>query len=467
MLSTIRHRLLMDRSVSLAVAARVWQFLAGGVSLYLVAKFFSPELQGFYYAFASLIGSQLFFDLGLGAVLTLVASHEWGRTQEPDPTLALIARQRLGELVRHARRWYVACGVAYAAVVMAGGLWFFAGEGDGIIVWQWPWCCAVLLSSLNFSLIPSLAVLEGCNYMVAIQGCRLLSGLLGSLAVWTCIVSGGGLWAIVASCGVRLIVEGFVVAVQFRGFFREVTGAVSPTEPRLSWKQELLPLQWRVAVQNLFGYLALQAYTPIIFKFHGPVQGGRMGMTWSAVTTIQLAASAWLQTRVPQLGRLLSERATHSARALFGRVLRVSIGMYVAASVSFLALIAVLQRVAPDIAARVLELPTIGLFCLGMGLALVANALGTYVRLHKIDPFLRLGVGSSIVIGVLVWWLGATFGAPGAAWAHLLVTGLLILPATYWIYRRVAGAAAIAEHTSRSVETSPAVTPQDVNSDRT
>gem|GEM_PF-283381 len=446
--------LMVDRGVAFASAARLWQFGAGVVSLYFVACFFSPELQGFYYAFASLLSSQMFFDLGLGSVLTLVASHEWGNARRPGGPDSDLARRRLGELARHARRWYRWCALLFAGVLLPSGLVFFATESPVAFDWRGPWVAGVAVSAVNFLLIPSFAILEGCNRVAAVQCCRLASGVLGSLVVWTCVATGCGLWTIVASCAVRLAVESAVVVAGHASFFRSFDRSVLPNEPSLSWRRELLPLQWRIAAQNLVGYVAQQALGPIVFKYHGATLGGRMGMTWSAVTAIQSAAAAWIHTRVPQWGRLISEGGTVAARSLLRRALGVALAVHAAGGLALLALIAALQSHWPALGDRLLPPGTAVLLVAGACASLAAYGLGVFVRLHKIDPFLRQSVTCHALTGLLVWQLGAAFGPVGTAWGHLGVAVLVTLPWTWLIYRETVALARSAIMASSSNENS-------------
>lgn len=429
--------MLIDRSVALALALRVWQFLAGGLSLWVVSQFFTPELQGFYYTFSGLLSIQTFFDLGLTGILTFVASHEWAAARDETQEAHLMARQRLGELVIRTRRWYGMCAVAFAGTAALVGAWFFSGADAENVEWLFPWLSAVVLASLSLWLAPSIGILEGCNYVATVNAYRLAQAVFGNMAVWCVILLGGGLWAVAVSAAVRLGVEGVLVLHRFAPFWASLLSARDERAAApFSWKRELLPLQWRIAVQSIAAWFALQAYTPIIFKYHGAVVGGQMGMTWTAITTIQLAAYAWTQTRIPEMGRLISEGRAEESRRFLRRLMAATLSVYVLASSAFLLLILLLGQYVPAIASRVLDPFTVLLFEIGMGLTLVVYVLGVYVRAHKTDPFLRIGVSTSLLMGLLVWWLGAEIGPRGAALAHIGVTGLLLLPACVVIFRR-------------------------------
>ena len=317
-----------------------------------MARYLSPDTQGFYYTFASLLAIQTIFDLGLTGVLTYFASHEWGAAGNAESEEAVVARIRLGELLIRSRRWYFYCTVAFAGIAFVVGCWLFRSADAPDVNWLVPWALAVAVSSFSLLLTPSIAILEGCNFVAEVNAYRFAQAVVGNVIVWSTILLGGDLWAVVASSAIRLGFESLLVLHRFRPFFASILSAAATGRSQLAWREELLPLQWRIAIQSIAGYFALQLYTPIIFKYHGPVLGGQMGMTWSAITTLQLAAYAWIQARIPQIGRLLSERRFAESKKFFWRVFFVSLGVYVSGSVAFLLLIVLLSDFWPELAAR-------------------------------------------------------------------------------------------------------------------
>jgi len=62
-LRRLREKAGLDRAVVLTLFTRAWQAIAGAISLLLIAKFFPPETQGFYYTFLSLLDLQIFIEL--------------------------------------------------------------------------------------------------------------------------------------------------------------------------------------------------------------------------------------------------------------------------------------------------------------------------------------------------------------------------------------------------------------------
>ena len=165
------NRLEVDRAVFYAIAARGWQFFAGPVTIVLIAKYFSPPVQGYYYTFWSLIALQMFFDLSFYVVIVNVASHEWQKLRLDcdkriigDPA----ALSRLVSLGRLTVLWYTVAGLLFAGGVGVGGLAFFAAAKEQAPGWQSPWLVLVALSGVVLATTPLLGILEGCNQVVAV-----------------------------------------------------------------------------------------------------------------------------------------------------------------------------------------------------------------------------------------------------------------------------------------------------------
>ena len=73
------NRMEVDRAVFYAISARGWQLLAGPVTMLLITLHFTPDVQGYFYLFASLMALQTFVELGLQTIIINVSSHEWSR----------------------------------------------------------------------------------------------------------------------------------------------------------------------------------------------------------------------------------------------------------------------------------------------------------------------------------------------------------------------------------------------------
>lgn len=437
------NRLEVDRAVFYAVAGRAWQLLAGPVSMVLIAFTFTAEVQGYYYTFASLLALQSFVELGLHVVLINLASHEWARLdlRQSVPSGDAVALARLGNLARQAVRWYGLAAVIFMIGAGAFGAFFFSRSGDASVSWRLPWFAAVVLSGLSLWFLPRIALLEGCNQVVTVNRMRVVQGVTATLAVWAAILAGAQLWAVVVMLGVKLGWEAWLVLFHYRPFFLALAEAASG--PHMDWRLEVWPLQWRMSVQAVFGYFGYSLLTPVMMWYHDAATAGRMGMTWTVLTSLQAAALAWVQTRTPRFGMMASLRQFAELDRIFLRLTTLSLGIVALAVTAFWVAVVWLNALAdyyaealPVRASQVVSrladrllppLPT-ALLALTIILLHVPHCQSIYIRAHKVDPFLWLSSTTSVLIGLLVWQLGSRFGPTGATAGYLGVTILATVP---------------------------------------
>jgi len=428
----------VDQAVFFAVSARGWQFLAGPVTMLLIAVYFTPELQGYYYTFWSLLALQLFFDLAFGVVVLNVASHEWAKLRldergaiAGDPA----SLSRLVSLGRLIFRWYAAASGLFMVGVGAGGILFFRQQPDQAVDWTQPWLWLVVVSGLLLWSSPFLAILEGCNQMATVNRFRVVQAVTGNLVVWVCIPLGANLWTTVAAAGVRLFWELFLVCVRYRRFFRPFWSR--PAGPLMDWRGEIWPMQWRLAVHGVVGYFSGFLFTPVMCHYHGLAVAGQMGMTWQVLTALQAAALAWVQTRSPRFGMLIAQREFGELDRIFTRLSAISVAVLAAGGTAFWCVDYLLHVFVPRLAERLLPpLPT-ALFVVAVVLYQLPQCQTFYIRAHKRDPLLLVSIVSSTAIGLLVWLLGSSrLGPLGAAGGYLAVVAVFTVPSWTIIWSR-------------------------------
>lgn len=420
----------VDRAVFYAILLRLWQLAAGAGTIVLMTQFFSPETQGYYYTFASLVALQTFFELGLNIVVINVCSHEWAQL-ELDETGAVRgearARWRLISLGRMLFRWYGAASVLFTVIAGGVGVCFLNAQPDVGVDWHAPWLVLAIASGLLLWTLPFNAMLEGCNQVATVNQFRLIQAIAANAAVWTVMILGGGLWAAVAATTARLICDLYLLLIRYRRFFAPFWRPAG--QQGISWKEEIWPLQWRLAIGGICSYFAFFLLTPVMISYHGAVVAGQMGMTWTVVTAIQAAANAWVQTRAPRFGMLIKARDYLQLDRVFRRVTLLAVAAMILAGGTFWLLLGGLNVLEYRVAGRLLEpLPT-GVLLLAALVQLLAASLVYYVRAHKQEPFLAASVVSNCLVGLMIWRLGSWYGPLGAAVGLLAVSALFTLPA--------------------------------------
>lgn len=431
----------IDRAVFFTLLARVWTVGAGVLTIVFVTRFLSPELQGYYYTFNSLIALQVFAELGLNFAIIQFASHEMAHLSwAPEGTVSGSpeAKRRLQSLMHFAISWFSVAALLMVVVLLPVGIRFFGSvstKGGAVPGVDAAWALLVIFTAVNLIVIAAAAVLEGCGKVAHVAVLRLWQSVFSIAAVWIVLSQGGHLYALVANSLMMTLVGSVWLWSKYRAFFKDLIYHSTPL-PGMNWRREIWPFQWRIALSWMSGYLIFQLFNPILFATHGPVVAGQMGMSLQIIGAMNGAAMAWITTKAPTFGRLVATGQTKALDALFARGLAQSFGFLLLVVVSVWLFLLYLSTTASPYAARVLSPP---LFFL-LGLVCLANhvvfAQAAYLRAHKQEPFMVLSVLNGIVTAILVILLVPPFAAAGAVYSYTATAVLIGLGGGTIVYFR-------------------------------
>ena len=442
-LNTLRHRvqhlLAIDRAVFFSIIGKIWNTGAGLVLAFLIAVFFSPEMQGYYYTFNSLLAFQIFAELGLGTVLTYYASHEWAKLEFDSHgrvTGDADALSRLTSLGRFALRWYLAAGAALTLILALGGPLFFATDGNPAFPWRAPWIVLCVVAGLNICVVPIWALLEGCNQVANVYTFRVIQYVASSVAAWVGIYLGAGLWvaSIVGVAGLLAMVV--TVGRRYAGFIRTIL--LGPSKgPRLRWRVDVLPMQWRIALSWISGYFTFSLFTPVLFHYQGSLVAGQMGMTWVFVSALTAVTSSWIAPKAPYFGILIAQQRYAELDRAFWQITTIVAAVTAVGALVIWTLVYALNQLHHPFATRLLPPAATGYFLLGTILASVSVPMATYLRAHKQEPLLMLSVISGFLTGITVVIMGKHHSAEGVAIGYFVVmVALTPFLALIWYRRR-------------------------------
>lgn len=427
-LRQLLHSAEVDRAVFFALLTRAWQVAAAPVTILLIAHHFTPEVQGFYYTFASLLALQSFVELGFYIVIINVASHEWSRLRINQCGLIEGDQDALSRLVSLGRlifKWYAAASIFFIIIVSIVGYIFFSQSSYSGVQWQGPWLSVVALTGLLLWTLPFNSLLEGCNQVAAINLFRFIQVIFGSLMLWLALSLNWGLWAAVAMASARLMCDMYLLLVHYRRFFRPFFNC--PAGARMSWKTEIWPMQWRLGLSGMVNYFAFSLFNPVMFYYHGAAVAGRMGMTWQIVGALITVGMAWVTTKVPRFGILIAQKDYKTLDRFWLRTSLISLSVVSAGALVLWIIVYGLNMFHFTLAQRLLSPLPAGVFLLSCILMQISQCQTAYLRAHKQEPIVVMSVTSSLLIGLLVWLLGSRFGAIGAAWGYLGVMGVGVI----------------------------------------
>lgn len=440
LVKNLLHKMEVDRAVFFGVLSKMWGIVAGPVTAILIVLKFSPELQGYYYTFVTLLALQVFVELGLGTVIIQFASHEWSKLNLDKYGNIIGDSEALSKLVSLARmflKWYIVGGVIVAFGLGLGGYIFFSKSPNPNINWMYPWLTLCLLTGVNICLVPMWSLLEGCNQVAKLYAYRFFQSLFSNSSIWIAILLGAKLWTASLSCIAILVCAAVFIRYKYWVFFKTLL-FLKPINSRIEWHKDIFPMQWRIAISWVSGYFVFSLFTPVLFKFHGPVIAGQMGITWSLVGIITTISGAWLAPKVPKFGMFIAVKSYNKLDQLFSKITKII--LVVSVSIGFLIwfFVFLLYSSNNKFAERFLPpLPT-GIFLLAQIIIAVSLPASSYLRAHKKEPLLFLSVMSGLLIGISTCILGKYYSAIGMAIGYLLIN-IIIIPFVFvvWYYCKI------------------------------
>jgi hypothetical protein len=442
---TLRHKLLhwigLDRAIAFTVLGRTVQGLGSVVSVLLIVHFLTAAEQGYYYALWSLVALQSIFELGFSFVILQVAAHEKAHLEfHTDGSITGIesAHFRLASLLQRAVRWYTSAAVVMGIALLIGGMRFFAlhqQPGDPA-VWLNPLSVTVFACALTFSFGPVLSFLEGCGQVTSVARMRFFHSTVSVALSWTAMLSHHGLYA----PAMVLLGQGLVASVLLYSRRSLLLPLLRlPVSNRgISWKREVWPFQWKIAVSWLCDYFIFQLFTPVLFAFRGPVEAGRMGLSMNVVTQMSAMMLAWMTTKAAPFGSLIAKRETDQLDKLFFRALRQSFSLFTAGALIVLAGVLVAPYILPKLSQRIETWPVFLLLLLTALSSHIVQSEAIYLRAHKCEPFLIQSILIATATGASVVILAKVSGALGVSTAYFAVLGVagLISATTIFLTKR-------------------------------
>jgi len=436
-LKKLLKRLEVDRAVFFGLLTRIWQMLAVPVAALLIASQFTPELQGYYYTFESLVRLQVLVELGLGTVIIQFASHEWSKLGL-DKTGQIVgdkdALSRLVSLAHVAVRWYLVGAILLILGLGVGGYMFFPKPSGNAINWVAPWFLLCLLTGVTICLLPIWSLLEGCNQVSNVYFYRFMQSLCTYSSLWLAILLGAKLWTASIYSAVGLVCAFIYLLKKYKLFLKTLLFS-HETGPTIGWRSEIWPMQWRIAISWASGYFIYWLFTPILFHYHGPVVAGQMGMTWAMIGGLSAVVSSWILPKAPHFGILIANKEYQELDKLCWRLTKITLGVACLGALVIWSIVFALYTFGHPLALRLLPpLPT-GFFLLATISLVALIPMSVYLRAHKKEPLVFISVISAIFVAASNLVLGKYYSATGMATGYLLIN-LIMVPVVIVIWRR-------------------------------
>lgn len=434
----IRGFLGIDLSIFYTILARVLQAGGGLVIIGLISFFLTKEEQGYYYTFGSLLAIQVFFELGLTSIITQYVAHEavhirWVSASElagPPESLS-----RLASILSLCFTVFSIFSILLFGVLLVGGFYFFSTYNVSSITvhWQLPWVIISLSTALLLIVNPLLAFLEGLGQVKEVAQLRLKQQLLSLITVISILSIKGGLYAqSIAGLSSFLLLSGSIIFSSRKQLLLTIRQQAGPW--KISYRKEIFPYQYKIALSWISGYLIFQLFNPILFATQGAVAAGQMGMTLAALNGVAAVSMSWINTKITLFSSLIAQKNYIDLDVIFEKSLRQLVTVSAILLIIFIFLIETLQLFNSPLRERFLPLLPLTLLCISTFINQFVFSWATYLRCHKQEPFLVISLINGVLSAMSSFVLGRYFGIIGLVFGYTALNTMIGGLGGYYIF---------------------------------
>ncbi|WP_159874901.1 hypothetical protein [Aquitalea denitrificans] len=427
----------IDSAIMYTIMTRVWTNAAGLITIYLISTKLSNTEQGFYYTFSSILAMQIFFELGFSNVLSQFASHEMAKLSWRDGKLSgdKPSVRRLKYLFKLAIRWYLICSIAMLTGLLIFGYSFFNSQlRDPSINWQLPWIFLVIAASGNLFISPLISLFEGSGFLAQIAKFKFIQSITSNSISWILLSLGTKLFISAAAATVILLTSTFWLYNNFRHFIFDVLHE-KHSEEAISWKNDIWPMQWKIALSWLSGYFIFQIFTPIAFKYHGPVIAGQVGMSLTITSALSVFAMAWINTKTPLFCQCIANNDNALLEYYFQKSFKQSIGILLASVAILNGGILFINYNNLAIASRILPPFQFSMLTVTVIANHIIFSQATFIRAHKKELYLGHAILLAILIGSICYYLGRYQTVSDMLSSYTIIMIAIGVPYSTFIYR--------------------------------
>jgi hypothetical protein len=426
----------LDFHVLVTLLFRGWAVVAGGATVCLLPLWLSPTQQGYYFTFASVLALQIFFELGLNQIVMQLVSHEVahltetadGRLSGQDSHLG-----RLSSLARLIGRWYGLAAILFAVIGGIAGAVFFSQKGtEPMSMWLGVWVVLVGATAVNLWLSPGLAVMEGCGKVGQVARLRLAQSVLGYTTLWSTLLSGAGFWAVTAVPVVSAVCTGYWLKAH-GNTLRWLSGRAVDIKNKLSWRKDVLPLQWRIALSWMSGYLIFNLFTPVVFSSQGAVEAGRLGMALTVFSAISTIGMSWVNAKAPNFTMHIARGERRELNILFKALFLRSTIVIALISACVVFMVWYLNNLGLQQIRRISSPSVLAVLAVVTTANSMVFAMAIYMRAHREEPMLFQSIVGGILVGCAVY-LGSMYSVLTMMFFYMIICVFVSLPWAIWLF---------------------------------
>ena len=422
---TLKINISCDQATLWSLARYIISVATGPLIIVAIARRFTPELQGYYYTFNSIIAFQVLFELGFSTCITQIVSHEFAQlswTKENVIEGDEIALDRLKAVANLALKWYTVGALALFILLGVAGEFIFSNRQIEI-TWRLQWWLLSGGTALAFLALPFTAILNGSGQIPWVSKATIIQNLVRACVLIALIFFGGSLYSPgLASISAALVLIALLVG-RWSHLLRQICGNELSRAIDFNWYREIWPFQWRLAVSWISGCLVFSSFTPLLFVQSGAIEAGKFGITWSVLQAITGLSQVFITAKQPEFGVLLAKKQFSQLKRNWSRASIQSIAMIITLLLLGVVALEFMERY-HVMRARFLGWGSVMPLMVGITFSQIIACVTALARADKKEPFVWLTLVGSMVIGFGNFIWVRQYGTGGLAWNYCVITVL-------------------------------------------
>lgn len=425
----------IDSLIFYSSLAKILQGI-GLLALLLTVNTYLDEIQrGFYFSFSSLIALQIFFELGIGVVVLQNAARlivSYGGNLDSNSHDVRSYKDIIG-LYQFNLVWTILAGALLFLIIFPFGKIFFTNIVESALVsWQSEWLILCISVAIFLPLSAQLSFFEGAGYLKEVLKLRVALSFLSYINGIIALMLGYGLYAIAITFMTQIfLILVWLIIIKHHQIF--LMFQKLPTFKNLNyWFNKLLPMQWKIALSWICGYIAFQTATPITLSYFGAGPAGEIGLFLTISNMFVGFMGAWMSTKIPIFSKLIEEKKIQALNNLFYNTIKksslvffiISIFLYVSSQIYF-------TYAKNDF----MTTHAVVIFIIISGLTSISFAQAVYLRSFLKELFVPSSLTYAFLVIFLLPFMISLYGLNGLL-ASFLVAGLISTTMTTIIFLR-------------------------------
>lgn len=405
-------------------ASRLLPMVLGLLASLLCTMYLSEGEQGVFFLLLSFVAAQTIFEGGMYYQLQqklalLIEEHGHLEILAGDSQIAAFWYKSVSFLV------FMAC--LYFLLMYAAANHLLDTAADVAFV---DLALFLAIISVRFTVSGVEAMLEGAGHRGYVVKTRILTSTINGSILCIALVNAGGLASLIFSYGISLGAAILVHSVNHGATLLRLVAQGTQHHDRFLWRKVMFPVQMRLSVSWIFGYMTHQSLVPIIFYLAGPVSAGQFGFLMSIVNAVKNLSATFIAKESPVFGTFIGRHQYTKLRAVLKSVIIKTMFLLTILIIGCFIGLWLLSFFNSEIYSRIPDLIAVAIMLLAVYVMQLNLILASFVRAHNEEPFTGIAVVGGIVmassIGLASYLSGSDIAIASAILVVWIVLGIYL-----------------------------------------